>query len=219
MDISAVAFDLDGTLYPYSMMYRLSVPLFLRHPRFVYHFGRVRREIRDVARMTDLHATQAGLLALRMGLNEDTARRRIDRVIYRQWVEMLAGIRPFSDLTRELELLRRRGIALAVLSDYPVERKLGYLGLQGFFDCAFTSEDTGHLKPHPAPFTELAARLDLAPERILYVGDRYWYDITGAREAGMRTAFLGRDAGEADIRFRTYGGFADRVLSLGMRQD
>ena len=44
--IDAVAFDIDGTLYPNSALYRRMIPFFLTNVRFMLAFGEVRREIR-----------------------------------------------------------------------------------------------------------------------------------------------------------------------------
>ncbi|GKT24694.1 phosphoglycolate phosphatase [Acidovorax sp. SUPP3334] len=49
-----------------------------------------------------------------------------------------------------------------------------------------SGDTTPHPKPHPAPLLEAAARMGMAPEYCLYVGDDE-RDIVAGRAAGMRT--------------------------------
>ncbi len=211
MKIDAVAFDVDGTLYSHSLMNRLSVPLLLRHPRLLLHFGRVRRSIRRLDHIDSFRAAQARLLAARLRIEEARAGALIDRVIYGEWMCLLRRIHPFPHVRATLLRLRGLGLKLGLLSDFPVERKLEFLGLQGLWDTSFCSEDTGYLKPHPSPFQRLARDLGVEPRRILYVGDSVSYDVQGAAAAGMHTALVGRRHPAADLCFRSYEGFVDMV--------
>jgi putative hydrolase of the HAD superfamily len=95
-----------------------------------------------------------------------------------------------------------------VLSDFPVSNKLVYMGLEGLWDCAFTSEETQYLKPDSRPFIELAKQLGTEPKNVLYVGNSFKYDVLGAKKAGMYTAYLSKKpAKEADINFTSYTQF------------
>ena len=213
MRISAIAFDLDGTLYPNRMMYWLSIPVFIGHPRFTYHYRGVRRELRHDDSYDDFREHQAHLLAARLGTGRAEALRLIQSRVYEQWMESLGRIRPYPHLREALTALRQRGFKLGVMSDYPPRQKLGYLGAQEFFSCIMASEDSGHLKPDKRPFLRLAECLDCAPSRILYVGDNYEYDVCGASAVGMYTAHFtrrraarrrGGSGPAADIRFSSY---------------
>lgn len=55
------------------------------------------------------------------------------------------------------------------------------------------SEETGHLKPHPAVFGAAAQRAGTEPERILYVGDSFRSDVEGGTQAGWQVAWFARD--------------------------
>jgi putative hydrolase of the HAD superfamily len=211
MTIDAVGFDLDGTLYSRGMMYRLSVPLLLCHPRLLLHFGHVRRSLRHLERIDGFRATQARLLAARLRMEEQRAGALIDRVIYGDWMRLLRGIRPFPHVSAALAGLRALGLKLGLLSDYPVEDKLGFLGLRGPWITSFCSEDTGYLKPHRNPFQRLSRDLGVEPRRILYVGDSISFDVRGAAAAGMRTALVGRRDPAADLCFNSYDCLVDMV--------
>lgn len=211
MRIDAVGFDMDGTLYSHALMSRLSVPLLVRHPRVIYHFSRVRRDVRRLDRIEGFRRTQATLLAARLGIDAAEAGALIERVIYGEWISLLRGIRPFPLLRTALAQLRAMGLRLGLMSDYPVERKLGFLGLQGLWDASFCSEETGYLKPHPNPFRRLARELGTEPSRVLYVGDSVAYDVRGAAAVGMHTALIGREDSASEVCFRSYARFAELV--------
>ncbi len=211
MKIDAVGFDLDGTLYSHARMSRLSLPLVVRNPRVIFHFSRVRREVRRLDRIDGFRATQARLLADRLGIEAAEAEARIERLVYGEWISLLRRIRPFPHLHGALARLRAMGLRLGLMSDYPVERKLVFLGLQGLWDACFCSEETGYLKPRPEPFQRLARDLGTEPSRILYVGDSLSYDVRGAAAVGMHTALIGRRDPAAELCFRSYKRFAELV--------
>ena len=94
---------------------------------------------------------------------------------------------------RTLEFLASLGQRLRVglVSNYPcgeaIRRSLKRVGIGDFLDPVVVSGEVGFVKPHPAPFTAALERLALAPEKVLFVGDRWDVDLLGARNAGMRT--------------------------------
>jgi putative hydrolase of the HAD superfamily len=49
-------------------------------------------------------------------------------------------------------------------------------------------------KPDPRIFLVAAERLGVLPEQILHVGDDPAMDMAGARDAGLRTAWINRDS-------------------------
>lgn len=205
--IKAIAFDVDGTLYPNYQMYLCSLSSLISSPRLMYNFGKVRKEIRTLTYEGSLHDQQAKLLSRRMGIPQEKAAEIMEHHLYQRWESSFRCIRPFKYVRELLPALRRAGLKLGVLSDFPIENKLRFLGLEEFFDVAVTSEATGYLKPHSIPFLRLAGRLETAPEEILYVGNSYHYDVLGASEVGMKTAWITRKknhSSTADIVFSSY---------------
>jgi putative hydrolase of the HAD superfamily len=141
----------------------------------------------------DFYTAQAYLMARERnpdaGEDETAAMRlTVERLIYRGWEPIFKKVRLFSGVVDTLSAIRRAGLKLGLLSDFPPERKLEYLGLGGLWDAALCSEVVGRLKPDPAPFFALAAALGTPPERVLYVGNSRRYDVAGAAGAGMKTA-------------------------------
>jgi HAD superfamily hydrolase (TIGR01509 family) len=86
-----------------------------------------------------------------------------------------------------LHALRRRGLALAVVSnwDFELPARLRGLGLDDLV--VVTSAQAGAPKPEPAVFRRALDLLHVHPERALHVGDSD-ADEAGARAAGMNFA-------------------------------
>jgi putative hydrolase of the HAD superfamily len=219
-EISAVAFDLDGTLYPnYRLNLRL-LPFLFRHLRFMLAFGRARNIIRreqeaqaslaaHPSSTVDFYERQAQLAAEQIKERKEEIRERIDRLIYRGWESFFLKIKPFPHVKEVLGEMKAAGLKLGLLSDFPPETKLEYLGLSGVWDTVLCTERIGALKPAVKPFEELANALECRPGQILYVGNSRLYDVGGAKRAGMKAALLNIGLPvitgvKADFTFRNY---------------
>ncbi|HEY7691488.1 MAG TPA: HAD-IA family hydrolase [Gaiellaceae bacterium] len=101
----------------------------------------------------------------------------------------MASIRfePVPGSLEALEGLRRRGLDLAVVSNWDVglAEHLERIGAGRLFSTIVTSAEAGAAKPDPAVFRLALKRLGVAPERALHVGDAP-EDEQGASAAGMR---------------------------------
>ena len=69
---------------------------------------------------------------------------------------------------------------------------LARIGLRQHFVHCISAREFGTAKPAAAIFHDACARLGVAPENVLHVGDDPLLDVVGAREAGLRTAWLNR---------------------------
>jgi putative hydrolase of the HAD superfamily len=216
MNITAVAFDVDGTLYSNALMYLRSIPFALAHVRLLTAYASARKAIRAIRPVSDFKRLESELVADRLGVSRREAARQVRQEIHTRWESVLDHVPLFPHVPETLRRLRACGLRLAVVSDFPVERKLTRLRLDGLFDCALWTEETGYLKPHPEPFLETAARLDVPIEQVLFVGNSYRYDVVGARAVGMHTAHLSRRAhagSVADFTFSNYRELADWITS------
>jgi FMN phosphatase YigB (HAD superfamily) len=91
-------------------------------------------------------------------------------------------------------LLRDRNLPIGMFSDYPAREKLQALGLAGTTNltlCA-TDRDINAFKPHPQGFLRACAAWGLAPDEVLYIGDRLEVDAAGAASAGMPCAIVSK---------------------------
>jgi putative hydrolase of the HAD superfamily len=106
----------------------------------------------------------------------------------------LAALDPplFDDVLPAFESLRGR-TRLALLTNNPFgEEVLRRHGLHtDLFECVVIA-DPAVRKPDPRAFDPLVAALELAPDRIAYVGDSISADVAGATAAGLRPVWLDR---------------------------
>jgi putative hydrolase of the HAD superfamily len=96
--------------------------------------------------------------------------------------------------------IREQGIRISILSDFPVGGKLETLGIADLVDFSCCSEESGYLKPHPAPFLYVARHMNVPCDRILFAGDSYEKDILGASNVGMKTALFSERAHSPSVR-------------------
>jgi putative hydrolase of the HAD superfamily len=223
--IEGVAFDLDGTLYP---NYRLNVkliPFILREGRLLAAFGKARSIIRKEQEKSPIpqggfYERQAEIVAKILDVPPQPLKEKIDLLIYSGWYPLFKNIKLFNRAAQTLAGLKEAGYKLGLLSDFPPEKKLEYLKIDGFWDAVLCSEYYGTLKPHPLSFTELAAAMSLPPEKILYVGNSHPYDVAGANRAGMKTALIKsvfspgrRKSPKPDFTFSDYRQLYDFMLN------
>ncbi|MFH1700151.1 MAG: HAD family hydrolase [Candidatus Zixiibacteriota bacterium] len=95
-----------------------------------------------------------------------------------------------SGIIETLNTLKQHGYKLGLISNtlFSAEllnEDLKLLGLESYFDATIYSTDVGFRKPHPRIFFYAADKMGLAPDEIIYVGDRYRVDMLGARYSGM----------------------------------
>lgn len=91
------------------------------------------------------------------------------------------------------------------------------IGLRQHFAHCISARDFGKAKPEIAIFHDACARLGLAPENVLHVGDDPLLDVVGAHAAGLRTAWLNRngarwqDSVAPDLELRDLGELASWI--------
>lgn len=189
-EIDAVAFDLDGTLYPNYRFYARLIPFVLKEHRLLTAMGKARDVLRKEDHKGHFYDHQARIMA--EILNDDPAliKNKTEKLIYRGWEPLFKKIKLFPYVHETLKGLKESGLKLGLLSDFPPELKIEYLGLNGYWDTVLCSEELDHLKPDPASFLKLSELLQVPPDRILYVGNSISYDIIGAKGVGMKTALI-----------------------------
>jgi phosphoglycolate phosphatase len=95
--------------------------------------------------------------------------------------------RLFAGAEETLSAIEARGLAWGIVTNkiarftLPLLERLGLAQRAGVIVSGDTTPQT---KPHPEPLLHAAARLDVAPERCVYVGDAP-RDVAAARAAGM----------------------------------
>src|SRR3954470_333000 len=107
-------------------------------------------------------------------------------------VEELQRLPPFPDVLPGLDALGPR--RLAVLSNGTtdgVRRLVANAGIEGRFEHLLAADQAERYKPAPELYAAAPHAFNLPAERVLLVSSNEW-DVTGAAQAGLRTAWLGR---------------------------
>ncbi len=100
----------------------------------------------------------------------------------------------YEEVAGVLALLRGRGLALAICSnwDWDLLEAIESAGLGGAVDVTVSSAWVGARKPHPRIFQHTVERLGIAAEDALFVGDTWSCDVDGPRATGLRPVYLRR---------------------------
>lgn len=219
--IKAVAFDVDGTLYPERSYVLRMILAGWRHPllSFAYNRARVRYRV-EQGREATVPANRAGYLrrlsVLMLGIlrrrpserNIKAMTAKVERVFARSWERLYRRVPGRKGMRDTLHALHAAGYRIAVLSDFPLAGKLAALGVEDVVDVAFCSEETGYLKPDGRVFSRLLACIDCSADAVLYVGDSYAKDACGSKRSGMRSCLLASGTNksypQADFVVRSY---------------
>ena len=87
-----------------------------------------------------------------------------------------------------------------------------------YFEFAKYSSDTPYRKPHPSIFELAIENLNMKPEEILFVGDNISMDVIGAKNVGMKSAWINRElknmpaVGEPDYELHSL----EDLLEIGL---
>ena len=211
-DIKAVAFDIDGTLYPDWRLFVRLVGYFFKNMKFFLAYNKVRNTLHRTAILPDFFEFQARLLAHELKISVEEAHSKIDTIVYDGLKPFFTKVKPFKYIEECLQDMKAQGLKLAILSDFPPEQKGDLWGFLPYFDVVLGSEACGALKPSVYTFGMLAKELGFEAHEILYVGNSIRSDIKGANAAGMKSAYImplkrkifNKKLKIADISFKTY---------------
>lgn len=113
------------------------------------------------------------------------------RELHWRWYKPLEEISTVEkDLIQTLQLLKNAGLKLGIISNTFVngcalDRHLEAVGIMNFFPMRLYSCDFKLRKPNKKIFIEGSRLIGVAPENIVYVGDRINKDVNGALNCGM----------------------------------
>lgn len=133
---------------------------------------------------------------------------------------------PYPETVEVLQTLHTKGIPTGILTDVAygmprtfVQRDISGAGITNLFDVLLTSVEVGMRKPEPAGYQELAKRLNVEPNQMLYIGNEP-KDVIGARQAGALSVFLDRNSAGAnhgqDFTVATLTGLYE-ILGLNLK--
>jgi HAD superfamily hydrolase (TIGR01549 family) len=190
--INGVIFDLDGTLVDSQL-----------------DFAAIRRETG--------FPEDEGLLEHLETLQDPALKARAEAIIVRHEME---GALAASWMPGAQDLLQR-----LVLANYPVgivtrNNRVAARQMLDTLDIPcdmLVAREDAPAKPHPGGLLAIAGRWELAPERLVYVGD-YIFDLQAANNAGMLACWydVGRGfsyAEQADLVVRHFDELADSLFT------
>ena len=101
----------------------------------------------------------------------------------------------FEDVVPSLELLKKRGITLGVISNLRrnMDDLCRTLGLEPYLDFYVTSAEAGAEKPHPPVFLAALGKAGVDAADAVHVGDQYQADVQGAKAVGIVPVLLDRE--------------------------
>ena len=204
IDIDAVFFDLDDTLYDYMPCHKSALSacfdMFSRRYRniskrsFIENFDIARNEIKKELKGTASSHNRILYFQRMIERMFNTFDSRIIISLYKTyWDTFFKNMKLRKDAVPTLKELKRRGKKIAIVTDmttYIQIIKIKKLGLDRFIDYVVTSEEVGNDKPNPEMFLLAANRVKVSPERILMVGDNPENDVEGANIVGIHTALI-----------------------------
>lgn len=201
MGIDAVIFDWGGTLTPwhdmdlrqawasYARAYGADADL----PAMVEALLAAEDEAWRVSR--DEHrSTRFADIVTAAGLDADGDAHQRGLVAYQDWFEPHTYLDP--DAPKLFNGLAERGVRIGVLSNTTWARArheeiFRRDGVLEFIDGAVYSSEIPYTKPHPGAFGAAMDAVEVTePGRCVFVGDRPFDDVHGAKDVGMRAVLV-----------------------------
>ena len=98
-------------------------------------------------------------------------------------------------LAETLTILRERGLTLGVISNrhQPFGDYLKELGISDYFDFSLAAGEVNSWKPDKEIFLHALRLTGMDAQNTIYVGDNYYADVLGARNAGLNPVLIDPD--------------------------
>ncbi len=138
-------------------------------------------------------------LMCKCGINAD--QRLVEDFLEAYSQPLVRQVTMFADVPIVLRGLKSAGIKIGLVSNtiYPAEfhrNELKNYDIFDLFDFTVFSSEFGYRKPHRSIYQEAVDLIQIAPEHLLFVGDRYIEDYHGPVEFGMNAIIRYREGRE-----------------------
>jgi putative hydrolase of the HAD superfamily len=205
LQITTLLFDLDGTLihlHPsaldvlFTILDQHKIPIqhlaYRKALHFIFQYWANSEDLKGDLEMYGeftedfwLHYLKRKMWAI--GLSEEQTTDLAEQV----QVEFDALYQPETlineDVKPTLKALRSKGYKMGVISNRSssIDDEIRELGFDTYLDFYFTSGDIQIWKPDPGVFEHALFLAESRPETTAYIGDNYYTDILGAKNAGL----------------------------------
>jgi phosphoglycolate phosphatase/putative hydrolase of the HAD superfamily len=191
--VEAVIFDVDGTLYNQKNLRRrmyISLAMSLwRDPKCiricrVLNAFRCHRERAALNNAKDSLKKQYNVVARHTHQRVEFVEDVVEEWMFRRPLKHL-GKCLYDGVDIFFNAVREQGLKIGVFSDYPADDKLSAMGLSADVNLCSTDMEVQRLKPDPKGLLLCCKRLNVAPQKTLYIGDRDGLDGDCARRADI----------------------------------
>jgi len=212
-ELRAIIFDLDGTLCRYGLSISAALEEAFRRTGYGALFAAHREALsgeryKGFLRGVDREAVEGVKYRSR---GTEALRRLLRGVGLDEGLALKVGPHFIKILSESVELSPSAKAVIGSLDGYKLGlitngpsgvqwRKIQRLGIESWFAAIIVSGDLGVEKPDGAIFASMLAMLNVRPEEALYVGDSLYYDVQGAKRAGLWAAWLNPEGEERDPR-------------------
>lgn len=211
MDIRAVVWDVDDTLFDYTTADREGMRSHLVAEGLSLGHGTPEQALGRWREITDQQWVRfaAGEVTweeqrrdrVRVFLNRRMTDAEADAWFQRYIGHYEAAWALFPDVLPVLDALAvsHRHAVLSNSSIHVQDRKLRVLGVYDRFEAILCAAELGVSKPEAAAFLAACEALALPPEQVAYVGDHPEIDGQGAADAGLLSVWIDRYGGTATV--------------------
>jgi 2-haloacid dehalogenase len=109
-------------------------------------------------------------------------------------LELMGTMPAYLEVPGALEALRGRGLRLGVLAQSSADATdslLRFAGLRDRFELVMSAQEAGAYKPDLRPYRMAIERTGVPGGDVCFVST-HWWDVAGAKRAGMRTGWVAR---------------------------
>jgi 2-haloacid dehalogenase len=109
-------------------------------------------------------------------------------------LELMSTMPAYLEAPGALESLRARGLKLGVLAQgttASTDNVLRFAGLRDRFELVMSAQEAGTYKPDLRPYRMAVERTGAPATEVCFVST-HWWDVAGAKRAGLQTAWVAR---------------------------
>jgi putative hydrolase of the HAD superfamily len=190
MKISAVLFDLDGTLLDRAST--LNLFLHQQYERFTAQLSSIPREkYREAVVELDGFGYVPKIEVYPQIRDRFRLSDELSLALLHDFETHFHGLAiPFSGLHEMLKSLSSMSLALGLVTNGAIRSqrpKIEALGISGYFGTILISEEQGVRKPNPEIYHRAMQKLGSTPANSIFIGDHPETDIEGAAKLGLKT--------------------------------